>query len=83
MPPLKEEFIHSPMHLPYRLPSKHITVNSISPGWIQTQEYELLRPEDHTQHPSAGGKTGRYCPDVPVPLPGRKMISSMVKNINN
>lgn len=30
----------------------HITVNSISPGWIQTHHYEELRPEDHNQHPS-------------------------------
>lgn len=30
----------------------HITVNSIAPGWIQNKDYELLRPEDHTQHPS-------------------------------
>ena len=63
--------IYSLTHaLALSLAKQHITVNSISPGWIQTQEYELLRPEDHTQHPSAGGKTGRYCPDVPVSLPG-------------
>ena len=30
----------------------NITVNSISPGWIQTQNYERLRSEDHLQHPS-------------------------------
>ncbi len=29
-----------------------ITVNSISPGWIETKDYSLLRPEDHAQHPS-------------------------------
>ncbi len=29
-----------------------ITVNSIAPGWIQNSNYEKLRPEDHTQHPS-------------------------------
>ena len=29
----------------------HITVNSISPGWIQTHDYEQLRAEDHSQHP--------------------------------
>lgn len=29
-----------------------ITVNSISPGWIQTTGYELLKPSDHLQHPS-------------------------------
>ena len=27
-------------------------VNSIAPGWIQTQDYDQLRPEDHSQHPS-------------------------------
>ena len=30
----------------------HITVNSIAPGWIQTHDYDRLRPEDHAQHPS-------------------------------
>lgn len=30
----------------------NITVNSIAPGWIQTHDYEQLRPEDHAQHPS-------------------------------
>ena len=35
----------------------HITVNSISPGWIQTVGYEALRPEDHAQHPS--GRVGK------------------------
>ncbi|KGX84539.1 SDR family NAD(P)-dependent oxidoreductase [Pontibacillus marinus] len=29
-----------------------IRVNSISPGWIQTEAYEELRDIDHTQHPS-------------------------------
>ena len=44
--------IYSLTHaLALSLAKQHITVNSISPGWIQTQEYELLRPEDHTQHP--------------------------------
>ena len=37
---------------PYR-----ITVNCISPGWIQNQDYESLRPEDHAQHPS--GRVGK------------------------
>lgn len=35
----------------------HITVNSIAPGWIQTHDYEQLRQEDHTQHPS--GRVGK------------------------
>ena len=35
----------------------HITVNSISPGWIETRDYEQLRPEDHAQHPS--GRVGK------------------------
>lgn len=30
----------------------NITVNSISPGWIETGEYSNLRDEDHKQHPS-------------------------------
>lgn len=39
------------------LAEQHITVNSISPGWIQTHDYEQLRPEDHAQHPS--GRVGK------------------------
>lgn len=35
----------------------HITVNSISPGWIETRDYEGLRTEDHSQHPS--GRVGK------------------------
>lgn len=34
-----------------------ITVNTISPGWIQTQNYEALTQQDHDQHPS--GRVGR------------------------
>lgn len=30
----------------------HITVNCISPGWIETGDYSALRPDDHLQHPS-------------------------------
>ncbi|SER83978.1 hypothetical protein SAMN04487944_11120 [Gracilibacillus ureilyticus] len=29
-----------------------ITSNSISPGWIETKDYEQLRSVDHQQHPS-------------------------------
>ncbi len=29
-----------------------ITVNAISPGWIMTKDYEKLRAQDHSQHPS-------------------------------
>lgn len=29
-----------------------IQVNSISPGWIETENYEALRKKDHLQHPS-------------------------------
>ncbi|WP_407270522.1 SDR family NAD(P)-dependent oxidoreductase [Radiobacillus sp. PE A8.2] len=29
-----------------------ITVNSISPGWIQTNDYDKLSEADHKQHPS-------------------------------
>ncbi|WP_211750146.1 glucose 1-dehydrogenase [Paenibacillus sp. Marseille-Q4541] len=39
------------------LSSDHIRVNSISPGWIETGEYDQLRPEDHSQHPS--GRVGK------------------------
>jgi len=35
----------------------HITVNSIAPGWIQNNNYDQLRPEDHAQHPS--GRVGK------------------------
>lgn len=38
------------------LASTPITVNTVSPGWIQTEGYELLRPQDHAQHPS--GRVG-------------------------
>lgn len=34
-----------------------ITVNAISPGWIQVDNYDALTPLDHTQHPS--GRVGR------------------------
>ncbi|WP_078547872.1 glucose 1-dehydrogenase [Litchfieldia alkalitelluris] len=33
-----------------------ITVNSISPGWIEVNDYEGLREIDHTQHPA--GRVG-------------------------
>lgn len=33
-----------------------ITVNAISPGWIQCSDYETLSKEDHKQHPS--GRVG-------------------------
>jgi NAD(P)-dependent dehydrogenase (short-subunit alcohol dehydrogenase family) len=35
------------------LAADRITVNVISPGWIETGEYDNLRLEDHLQHPSA------------------------------
>jgi len=34
------------------LSSENITVNSISPGWIQNTDYDKLTREDHLQHPS-------------------------------
>ncbi|WP_084146840.1 SDR family oxidoreductase [Paenibacillus wynnii] len=34
-----------------------ITVNSISPGWIETNDYSKLRSVDHSQHPS--GRVGK------------------------
>lgn len=30
----------------------NITVNAISPGWVETSDYDGLREIDHTQHPS-------------------------------
>ncbi|MHA2855433.1 SDR family NAD(P)-dependent oxidoreductase [Paenibacillus lautus] len=33
-----------------------IRVNCISPGWIETGDYEVLRSEDHKQHPA--GRVG-------------------------
>lgn len=34
-----------------------ITVNTVSPGWIETGNYEALADEDHRQHPS--GRVGK------------------------
>ncbi|MWV42355.1 SDR family oxidoreductase [Paenibacillus sp. HJL G12] len=34
-----------------------IRVNCISPGWIETKQYESLKPADHEQHPA--GRVGR------------------------
>ena len=34
-----------------------ITVNAISPGWIQAEDYHTLTEADHRQHPS--GRVGR------------------------
>lgn len=34
----------------------HIRVNTISPGWIETANYDKLSREDHTQHPA--GRVG-------------------------
>lgn len=33
-----------------------ITVNTVSPGWIQTEDYAALSIRDHAQHPS--GRVG-------------------------
>lgn len=50
--------IYSLTHaLALSLANLHITVNSISPGWIQNNDYEQLRKEDHLQHPS--GRVGK------------------------
>ncbi|MGV3601529.1 MAG: SDR family NAD(P)-dependent oxidoreductase [Dyadobacter fermentans] len=35
----------------------HITVNAISPGWIETGDYSQLKTTDHAQHPA--GRVGR------------------------
>lgn len=34
-----------------------ITVNAICPGWIETGDYDSLRPIDHSQHPA--GRVGK------------------------
>lgn len=34
-----------------------ISVNALSPGWIETGDYDSLRTEDHDQHPS--GRVGK------------------------
>lgn len=34
-----------------------VTVNAISPGWIQCSDYDTLSEEDHRQHPS--GRVGK------------------------
>ena len=39
------------------LSAYHITVNSISPGWVEVGDYATLRSSDHQQHPS--GRVGR------------------------
>ena len=39
------------------LSSKELTVNAISPGWIETRSYEKLTAADHGQHPA--GRVGR------------------------
>lgn len=39
------------------LSDRPITVNAISPGWIQCEDYDSLSEEDHKQHPS--GRVGR------------------------
>lgn len=45
--------IHSLTHsLAVSLSQYNITVNCISPGWIQNSDYEKLTSEDHNQHPS-------------------------------
>ena len=50
--------IYSLTHaLAMSLAKQHITVNSISPGWIQNHDYGQLRLEDHAQHPS--GRVGK------------------------
>lgn len=39
------------------LADRSIRVNCISPGWIETGDYEALTPEAHRQHPA--GRVGR------------------------
>ncbi len=45
--------IYSLTHsLAISLSEYNITVNSISPGWIENYNYDTLKEEDHLQHPS-------------------------------
>ncbi len=45
--------IYSLTHaLAISLADLHITVNCISPGWIENGDYNALREEEHRQHPS-------------------------------
>ncbi|MGD7043488.1 SDR family NAD(P)-dependent oxidoreductase [Jeotgalibacillus proteolyticus] len=45
--------IHALTHsLAVTFSEKNISVNAISPGWIETENYEELRDVDHNQHPS-------------------------------
>lgn len=39
------------------LSNTHITVNTITPGWIETKQYDSLTKEDHEQHPC--GRVGK------------------------
>lgn len=39
------------------LANSGITVNTVSPGWIQCTNYDRLTDQDHTQHPS--GRVGK------------------------
>ena len=50
--------IYSLTHaLAISLSKYHITVNSISPGWIENYHYNTLTLADHSQHPS--GRVGK------------------------
>ena len=45
--------IHSLTHaMAMSLAEHNITVNAISPGWIETGDYDALTATDHAQHPS-------------------------------
>lgn len=57
----------------------HITVNSISPGWIQTHDYEQLRAEDHSQHPSGRLANRKILPVCAYSYAKTKTTSSMAK----
>lgn len=53
----KGAIVALPHALAVSLGPDHIRVNCISPGWIETQDYDSLKPVDHEQHPA--GRVGK------------------------